>query len=343
MEENMSIHELDQNNQASGLLPPVESEGIYALWGDSNTGDGVIGTSNKPGPVVLLVLNFLTTALRIGWCLFFLGVLFVLIVSLFSGTEDQLFPTLGSLFSPANPQRASLLIVYLVFVALSVLVGIIRWFARDWIARFSKDGEHYLLTWKKLRETKIRRAIIQGMWGVFQVIWVGLILAVVLPLATNLLGDKPEVAINTTIVQFIGWVSGPNLNQRLVLYAIVTFIFLSLIVRLVAHSQPKEENIVSVKQLEPVHKSLDAVSKQLQELSQDFVNRLLEDTDEQIIKGLTEKIVEPLQQQFEEEKVARQCLEEQVQQLLQQTNPLSIPVAPKTQLQTEVTQRLNWP
>src|SRR6266496_820916 len=293
MEENMSIHELDQNNQASGLLPPVESEGIYALWGDSNTGDGVIGTSNKPGPVVLLVLNFLTTALRIGWCLFFLGVLFVLIVSLFSGTEDQLFPTLGSLFSPANPQRASLLIVYLVFVALSVLVGII--------------------------------------------------LAVVLPLATNLLGDKPEVAINTTIVQFIGWVSGPNLNQRLVLYAIVTFIFLSLIVRLVAHSQPKEENIVSVKQLEPVHKSLDAVSKQLQELSQDFVNRLLEDTDEQIIKGLTEKIVEPLQQQFEEEKVARQCLEEQVQQLLQQTNPLSIPVAPKTQLQTEVTQRLNWP
>ena len=69
----MSIHELDQNNQASGLLPPVESEGIYALWGDSNTGDGVIGTSNKPGPVGLLVLNFLTTALQNRMVHLFLG------------------------------------------------------------------------------------------------------------------------------------------------------------------------------------------------------------------------------------------------------------------------------
>ena len=37
----MSLHELD-NGSSSGLSAP----NTYALWGDSNTGDGVVGTSN---------------------------------------------------------------------------------------------------------------------------------------------------------------------------------------------------------------------------------------------------------------------------------------------------------
>ncbi len=266
---------------------------------------------------VLLILNFLTTALQILLCLFFLGILFVFIVSLISGTEDQL----GSLVSPVDPPRKLLLITNITFFALSVLVAIIRWFGRNWIARLSKKegGKKYLLTWKKLREK--RSTIIRGTWGVLQVIWVGLILAIAVPLATELLKTKPTPDI--TILSFIGWVSGPNLSQRLVLSAIVTFIFLSLIVRLLARNLPKEESIVSVKEMESVHNSLDAVSKELHQLQerqlQEMSKRVLEYADKQFvtellekIKETTEKVVEPLKQKLGD-------LEKQLQQLKQQT------------------------
>lgn len=262
----------------------------------------------------LLVLNFLTTAVRIGWFLFLSVILFILVVSLFSGTEDQILPLLG-----IAPQKPLLLVVYNVFLALSVSVEIIRWWVRDWIAHFSREREQYLLTWEKLRETKRRRAIARGTWRALQFIWGGLILAVLTPVASNQLASKPEEFSKIAIGKFIHQVLNPvTLGQQLISWAIVLFILLSLLLWVLTHGQPQEEQVISVKQLEPVHKSLDTLSKQLQELSQDFVNRVLEDTDEQIIKGLAEKMMEPLQQQLKEEKEARQHLEEQIQQLLQQ-------------------------
>lgn len=301
----------------------------------------MLNSRQKRDWYILFVLNCSTTAFRIGSVLFSLGILFVLVVGLISGTTAQFSSIFGSPLHPENPP-GFLSLFSLLFAVLFILIEIVRWLARDWMRR-AGGSEKYLLTWKKLWAPKVRRAIIQWSWGSLQTIWVGLILAVAIPLFTGYLkGDNNGFAKAPTVVA-MRWVFGPGLTQHLVVGAIVMFILLSFVLRFLAHNQPKEENSISVKELTLIHKSLEAGTSQLQALSQDFARRVLEDMDEHIIRELTAKMVEPLQQDLAKEQAARMRLEAQVQQLRQQTNPPATPTAPAAQPQVEATQKLNRP
>jgi hypothetical protein len=319
------------------------------------------------------VFNVLTTVSRFGSYLFLLAMVFVVIVSLLSGTANRITPTLSLAFSPDHPQRKLLTIAYVasivvvVFSTFSIGVEIIRWFLRDWIAHFAQGAEEYLLTWKKLLEIKRRRAIIRVSWDIVQVIWVGLILAVAVPLATELLkGPTPTATTDIIILSVARWIFRPTLSAQLILWSIVTFIVLSFILRQLAHNVPKEESLVSVKELGLVHNSLDKVSEELGQLQeqrlQQLSQRILAYADKQFvddlleqIKELTDKTVEPLGQRIEKEEddrhtledqvkqllqkledqeKSRQNLEKQVQQILQNTHASSVPAAPTTQSQT---------
>src|SRR5262249_39130900 len=152
---------------------------------------------------------------------------FVVIVCLITGTESQFF----SLFNPIDTPRQTLFVINTILLAFSLLVAAVRLaiglFGQKWIARLSseKGGKKFLLTWQTLVKNRIN--IIRYTWGVFQLIWVGLILAIGIPLLTEwLLGSNAK---NPPLVGIIHWVLDPSLSHRLVLSALLVFILLSFI------------------------------------------------------------------------------------------------------------------
>ena len=288
---------------------------------------------------VLPLLNSFTTFMRIVWCILISGLIFVGIVSLLSGTVDQLVQACLWLVSTDDPQRILLLFTILVFLVLTILLGVTRWFLRDWIESFPEERrEKYLLTWKKLREKQ--NSIIKMIWSILQVIWPGFILAVVVPIAIDLIEAKPQEVHKTPVGMFIDWMGSSQLSQQLVLYGIGTFVLLSLIVRIRARNLAREEDRASMKEWEPVAKSVDAALNVLQDL-QALSQLTLKHVDERLVKDLTDKIIEPLQQQLYNQRNTHERLEDDVKKLKQQINDMFVSETPTVSLDKEITQKLN--
>lgn len=269
---------------------------------------------SKPqkGKYALPILNCLTTALWLVSLFFTPVFLFIWIVALVSGRTNELAIVLGSPFHPTNIQ-GSLSLLYFVCSTLSILIAILRWLARNWIARFA-ESEQYLLTWKKV--WRKRRIIIQSTGSVLLVVWAGGILDILYNAAGQILANSPKDASHASILEYIRGLFGPNphLPQILVQWGILLFIAITLLVQLLAHLQPKEATIISVKELEPVYKTLDAASNHLQALSVDYTKHALEAINEQIIQGLAEKMLASLLQEIEQEKKDRALLADALEQ-----------------------------
>lgn len=272
----------------------------------------MLNNKQQRGRYLLLALNCLTTIAGIGSALLILAFIFVLIVSTASRKLNELPSFFGSPLHPHGVQ-GWLWLFFLLFTVLTLLISLLRRATHNWIARFP-EPDKYLLTWKKLWAANTRTTIIHQIGSVLWTIWASGIVALGISTAGQILANPSPQAAQASVFDDIKWFFGPSLPQLLAGWAIITFIVITLLVWLLAHLQPKEVAVMSVRELEQVSRSLDDASNHLQTLSTEFAELVLKDRGAQIIQGMVEQMLEPLKQQLEQEQNARLLLAKQLEE-----------------------------
>lgn len=269
----------------------------------------MLNNKQQRGKYALLTLNCLTSVSEIGFGLFTLAFIFVLIVSTASKKSNELPSFFGSPLHP-NGVQGWLWLFYLFLTVLSLSLLLLRRTAHNWIARFP-EPDKYLLTWKKLWAANARTTIIHQIGSILWAIWASGIVTLGISTAGQILANPSPQAAQASVFDDIKWFFGPSLPQLLAGWAIIVFIVITLLVWLLAHLQPKEVTVMSVRELELVSRSLDTASNHLQTLSTEFAELVLKDRGAQIIQEMVEQMLEPLKQELEQEQNARSHLEVQ--------------------------------
>ena len=115
-------------------------------------------------------------------------------------------------------------------------------------------------------------AVARRIWGITRFIWTVIIIGILIGLSANILSGKLEDFYKATVLSFGKWLLGPEIYQRLALFAIVLFIFISISSGLITFFAKKPQQDEAAKplaqEIQPVIHQLQTISNQLQTITE---------------------------------------------------------------------------